>query len=537
MKKIIMFALVISSVLIPVISMNVQDAYAVTPSKISTGANRNVIEIQYQNTTGKIWALSSDPTGTGTKTYLHSINPINNTVSATYNITQSTSLFPQTLWCGKTDCFVGFHDSGYTAGRITKYASLPNSPFNTGDQEGVYNTSAGRGVQFITGRDAVSGGFGSITLYWAEKVATTNMRLNIFDGINMGNTASLTLETDHNWLNMQWSGISGITDNTVVISGSNSADHPIMRIYDVSAQVSVCNVSPNSNTAIASSLFLDYPNSKIFLGTDVSGELKVYNKSCVLQTTYSSTTTGLGAQIRDTSVQTPYNDNVKYMYAMASGSSGLVSEIPYSAGVLSTFNTQQFNAFPSTSQSAFIGHFQFVPTQQKLFIPYSGADNGIFVLNFSSGGTTQGSTGVDCSLPANANILICYLTSQTGGSLGGAGGIISTGFFNLATNSGLISGSDHNVKTNGIGYLIVAVSLAILITIFWIASNGQLNEIPTFVWFIGVIAVVGSLTAIGFVDPTFLIISIIVVVAFAVSKVSRSLFAGGFGSQGFSGEG
>lgn len=537
MKKIIIFALVISSMLIPIISMNVQNAYAVTPSKISTGANRNVIEIQYQNTTGRLWALSFDPTGTGTKTYLHSINPINNTLSGTYNLTQSTSLAPQTLWCGKTDCFVGFHDSGYTAGRIIKVASVAVSPFNVGDVEATYDTSAGRGVQFITGRDVVTGGFGSITLYWAEKVGSTNMRLNVFDGINMANNAAFTLETDHNWLNEVWSGVAGINDNTLIVSGSNSADHPIMRIYNLANQTSICNVVPNSNIAIASSIFPDYTNNKIFLGTDVNGELKVYNKLCQLQTTYSSTTTGLGAQIRDTTVQTPYNDGVKYMYGMASGTSGLVSEIPYSAGVLSTFNAQQFNAFPSTSQSAFIGHFQFVPSQQKLFIPYSGNDNGVFILNFATAGTSQGSTGVDCSLPANANILICYLTSQTGGSLGGAGGIISTGFFNLATNSGLISGSDHNVKTNGIGYLIVAVAISILITIFWIASDGQLDKIPTFVWFIGIIAVVGSLTAIGFVDPTFLIISIIVVVAFAVSKVSRSLFAGGFGSQGFSGEG
>lgn len=165
------------------------------------------------------------------------------------------------------------------------------------------------------------------------------------------------------------------------------------------------------------------------------------------------------------------------------------------------------------------------------WVANSGTTSVTIITDGASGG------GIDCNLPANADILTCYLQNQTGGVFGGAGGIISTGMFNVFKNSGLISGTDTNVKTNGVGYMLVAIAMGVMVSMFFIATKGNMTEIPTFVWFISSIAVIGGMTAIGFVDPTFLIISIIVIVAFAVSKVSKNLFAGGsFGSQGFAGE-
>lgn len=172
-----------------------------------------------------------------------------------------------------------------------------------------------------------------------------------------------------------------------------------------------------------------------------------------------------------------------------------------------------------------------------------GADLYYFLdttsLPAGTGGTAgQGTTtaGIDCTVPANVNLLICRLTSQTGGNIGGTGGIIGTGLTNVFVNSGIIDGSNTDVKTNGIGYIVTGVALGIMIAVFWIASKGQLREIPTFVWFIGTLSVLGSMTAIQWIDPTFLIIGVIGIVALAVAKTKSSIFGDSFGSGGFSGE-
>lgn len=160
-------------------------------------------------------------------------------------------------------------------------------------------------------------------------------------------------------------------------------------------------------------------------------------------------------------------------------------------------------------------------------------------LDFSLSGTIPSSNtgGVDCTQSNNANVLICRLVSQTGGSVGGVGGIIDTGIFRTLVNAGVLSGNDTNPKTNGVGYLMVVMGFGIMTAMFFIASKGNISEIPTYVWFISSLALLGSLTAIGWIDPTFLIIGIIAVIALAVAKMNKTLFSGAsFAGGGFSGE-
>jgi hypothetical protein len=146
-----------------------------------------------------------------------------------------------------------------------------------------------------------------------------------------------------------------------------------------------------------------------------------------------------------------------------------------------------------------------------------------------------------CLQPENFNILRCVLERGDTTPLMGASETIDESATNIICQIGLVQcvqnadGSftpvDDNIQTNGIGYIILVVALGILIGIFWVASRGDLGSIPTFLWFIASLAVIGTITAFEFIDPTFLIIAIIAIIALAVAKAkglfgSSALFTG-----------
>lgn len=150
-----------------------------------------------------------------------------------------------------------------------------------------------------------------------------------------------------------------------------------------------------------------------------------------------------------------------------------------------------------------------------------------------TGGTQPDSgSGISCELPENANLLICRL--------GGSGSIVSAGDFLIGngTNGTGLSGivcslgvvdceTNPDIKTNGVGYLFWLVALMVMVGIFWVAGRGDISSIPTFVWFIATIAITIAFTIMEFIDPTALIISIVVVIAFAVAKAKGILGGGG----------
>lgn len=142
------------------------------------------------------------------------------------------------------------------------------------------------------------------------------------------------------------------------------------------------------------------------------------------------------------------------------------------------------------------------------------------------------STGIDCTLPENANILTCRLGGD--GSLVGAGNFIvgnvngTTGLTPIICSTGIVDCiANPDMKTNGVGYLLVTIALGVIIGVLWVASRGDLNSIPTFIWFVATLAVVGAFTLMDLIDATFLVITAIIVVALAAAKV-RGLFGGEF---------
>jgi hypothetical protein len=158
--------------------------------------------------------------------------------------------------------------------------------------------------------------------------------------------------------------------------------------------------------------------------------------------------------------------------------------------------------------------------------------------NTNSGGGGGSTGGIDCTDPANANLVICRVGGD--GTLVDAGAFIignstacseggsCTGLEPIICSVGLVDCvADPDMKTNGIGLLLTAIALAIMIGILWVASRGQLSEIPTFIWFIASLAIVGFATIAQWIDATFLIISVVVIVALAAMKI-KGLFGGEF---------
>lgn len=140
--------------------------------------------------------------------------------------------------------------------------------------------------------------------------------------------------------------------------------------------------------------------------------------------------------------------------------------------------------------------------------------------------------GIDCDLPENEFILACRIGGS--GSLGGAGAFIigttngTTGLVPIMCNVGLVDcEANPDVATNGAGYLIVGIAIAVWVGVMWVASRGDLSSIPTFLWFIGALLIVGAFTVAGVIDVVFFIVTIIFVCALAAAK-AKGLLGGGF---------
>lgn len=177
--------------------------------------------------------------------------------------------------------------------------------------------------------------------------------------------------------------------------------------------------------------------------------------------------------------------------------------------------------------------------QTGLNIDVATANDPFLFVQYVPAGSSAGSdvvNGVDCALPANAHTLLCALHNQGGaGALTGASVLVDQSGTNIMCQVGLLectrdaSGNfvptNPDTKTNGVGYILTIVAMGVFVGILWVASRGDLTSIPTFIWFIGTLAILGTATAFEWIDPTFLIIGVFAILGLAVAK-ARNVFGG-----------
>lgn len=352
-------------------------------------------------------------------------------------------------------------------------------------------------------------------------------------------------ETDGDLVNNAWAFVSSfdtaISDTLAIgnlqrgvfsISGS---DYPLLalytpsgtqnfRVYNLGTSTIVCNIDMTDSLGTPEILFAEtsVTNGDFWLFVDNSVGLKKITQttsSCTVSNTMSNVANFEGNGV----VATQFNTNTGDIYGKANDKVYVVNGTSFATSL----------AFTSSATS--VENSMFYDASEDVLTEAINTDNVINFYYFETSETPDdpNTGGIDCNDPEFSYRLICNL--EGAGGLTGASNLINQSSTNIACQIGLLSctqDEDGNfvpdnadIQTNGIGYLLVAIALGIMIGIFWVASRGDLKEIPTFVWFIGTVAVVGAITAIGWVNPTFLIIAVITIVAFAVAK-ARGLLGG-----------
>lgn len=148
---------------------------------------------------------------------------------------------------------------------------------------------------------------------------------------------------------------------------------------------------------------------------------------------------------------------------------------------------------------------------------------------------TPPTTGIDCDLPENANILICRLGGD--GTLGSAGAFVigdvseGTGVLGIACSIGIVDCvSDPNPQTNGLGLLIFIASIFVIVGMFFRSIGGSATfQMPIFIWIMIIISLSAFFTITGLIDPIFLILSVIALIALGAPKVVGMIRGGGLG--------
>ena len=139
-----------------------------------------------------------------------------------------------------------------------------------------------------------------------------------------------------------------------------------------------------------------------------------------------------------------------------------------------------------------------------------------------------------CAQPENADILICR--NGGNGEAGSAGAFIignvsqGTGIVGIGCNLGFVDCvSNPDIKTNGLGLLIFTASIFVVVGMFYYLAGRHAFEMPVFIWILIIIALSAFFTITQVIDPVFLIISIVVIVALAAPKVLGALRGNTFG--------
>ena len=134
-----------------------------------------------------------------------------------------------------------------------------------------------------------------------------------------------------------------------------------------------------------------------------------------------------------------------------------------------------------------------------------------------------------CDNPANANLLRCRLGED--GGIGGIGDSVGDGVLLLGCNIIFVDCTDENPQTNGLGLLVFIASIFVVIGMFYYSIGKDAFHMPIFIYIVIIVALSAFFTITGIIDPIFLILSIVAIIALAspkiISVVRGSTFGGG----------
>lgn len=172
-------------------------------------------------------------------------------------------------------------------------------------------------------------------------------------------------------------------------------------------------------------------------------------------------------------------------------------------------------------------------------IAYNSVGDSIGCSNFTSdtfrmiflGAPPSGGGGITefCQLPENENLLRCVL-ERNGGALGSNQTsnpiAIETSFCGILIQTGFLDGSNLDHKTNGCGYIMLAITLLIVNSLMVITAIGiahRFDAIPLFMYLIVTLAIMAGFVLAEWTDVTFFIITVVAIIALASPKIIQTI--------------
>lgn len=429
-------------------------------------------------------------------------------------------------------CFMTAEGVGAGNGTIVRFTTAGitgNYDVNTDTTNGAPSALAGNTMTAVFGT----------TVFFARVCSASDTDLAIYsiDGTDMVGAPAQNTLCDGS-LSTSSQGVLGglsVTGSNdapylgVVIQGSGGSDdifRSISLIIAPPANSIVCSLTLEGNAFSNSQHIVAY-NDQFYLmdksGSGVTGRIRAIDPiDCSTEVTSNFST------ISDSSITGIDVDSFNEVFYIAGEitPTDYVFAVNFTNNILSNTIIAQYETAGNTAGVKYDSFENSV---------YVSVQSYLRVINFGEGEGGGSTGGIDCQDPEFSYRLICNLPGN--GGLVGTSELLNETSTNIGCMVGIIActqdsegnfiPNDPNIQTNGIGYLIWVIALATMIGIFWVASRGQLTEIPTFVWFIGAIGVTLVLTVIQWIDPTALIVSVVVVIAFAVAKAKGVLGGGG----------
>lgn len=551
----------IFSIVLLIGQINVNVANAQTAFSIIDDFELGIKGMSYQSTTDTVWVLSSQGTQ---EVYLYEVDRQSAVINDVHNLTQdwvdNGYSYAQDIWCGKTDCFIT-HNSG-TSGGIVRISTAEDGTFPNifkGENvTGYWGSPVAAGSFKITGRDEVVAGFGTITMWvdgCSEGGATCDGRIRVVDGISMLMAAEFPIysATNNNAVKvheMEWSGISGVVDNDLVttigfITDTGASNY--LRIYNLATGALKCETQlPSSNNPYGVDVndFGSLTEYKLYVGS-IDGIVYTYDDDCNLEQTISGAVTGLGGDVR----YVQYSSG-RIFIQETGANANIVHMVTNSTGHILTNEILSYQPLPSSSQNMFdavststtVGNAILFAGNGELWFPYTGdnaGDRKIGILTYD--GSADSGT-VEACFDINPSPLIVQeicLTDIDGDGvvdapsntfIARAGKNVTSIGNDLLCQIGVLADSDfdgtcdnYDVKTNGVGYLLIILLFGFMIAMFAVAKLKTHLSIPEWLWIVGTFAVLGAGIGLQWIDTTLFIIGCVIVAGMASFRIYSAI--------------
>jgi len=534
-KRISIIALAVFMLSVLILNDNIEYAYAISHIDVTLAGNQNYSDLVDRNT------ATGDPCRLFTLTTIQKINVVNcdNHTVITSNGTLGTTGTSCTnngvqagcnlgtgtfsgLECNRLVCFISF--SNATSNIIVRYTH----PLGFSSITGWHSQGGGSVIEPDAIESFVADPLGSsITVWYALQCsgADTDRVIRQLDGASMillgqvdGATTCATASgtggnlgaVNVNDIKFVSKGVNPSVTNHIAVTTNGATNN--FRLFNIGVNSFTCQFSGVTSNQLA------YHNTLTefyLIANAVSGDVvRIENDaSCTNNGTITDVTLGTtGFSLRRGDV----NEARGEIYVSDSTSKVV------------TLNNTYSKVWTYELIGDIVGLFA-IETNSTEVAGVSSINKARFVIIEAGALPPTGDPLLDefCAIEGNQDLLACFEPE----ALVGASELVSDSIFDLLVSAGLITGTDTNCKTNGVGYGITAVALGIFVGLLWVASRGQLLDVPTFIWVLGAISIVAMITAFNCLEPQYLIITIIVIIALATAKTrniagGQSVFAG-----------